>query len=758
MGKFVTAIRVLWIAGGFAMLLGGSRAPALRPTMLNPSVPTEAGWVSGEFKPDGVYPTTDASTRPDDLVAVGSWIDGDGWRGRSETVWLRAGLRAGVSVAGYPQHAGCSLWAEFRNAAGAITRSRCDIPDPHERWVTWNLDVPPATTELRLIAEDNAVDGGGWLAYSRPFAQPVVPWPPLVFVLAQVLSTVALALVLVFGPGLFWTSRPISAAPALAFMVGLGPAILVGIGLMVWLLGGWLSAAAIAGGSVAILWLALGGTLWRRGFSPRCSWTQGQALVVCALVSLAVASKATFSRGPEGELYRGTISRTLEVGDRSDSRISFHVVQVVAHHLAPASPEAERYFAPYTFFSRGPLAGLAAAPVVLAVGGRPPQEMPDGAWAPFDRTGFAAYRITMIVLGSMVVFALFAVLAVCAGEAWALIGAGLLALSPFGVHEVMFTWPKWEATTWLLVSFLFCHERRPWLGGCALGIGFLFHPLAGLWLPWLALWAAGRSAGGGAAWMSAGVRFGIGASALILPWLALGALTPHLPTSVHAGQSDFMRYWTLTDYQPATWTGWLIHRWTDFANTFFPFWLWFRNAGHFALNSVYAPSGGLVKFSFLWWNTLPLGLGLGVWAISAGVMVRNLRVRPAAAWLLVIGPALALIAYWGAFSTGLMRECGHPLFVAIIGVTCVGAAESEGWLQRVLRHPATPWWQLPETLLMLWLTTLANPAPFPSDLRQFDPLYFSITVLALGLTAWLLSSARRRRREGSDGERRLNSR
>jgi hypothetical protein len=70
------------------------------------------------------------------------------------------------------------------------------------------------------------------------------------------------------------------------------------------------------------------------------------------------------------------------------------------------------------------------------------------------------------------------------------------------------------------------------------------------------------------------------------------------------------------------------------------------------------------------------------------------------------------------------------------------AARRGGWLQRVLLHPAVPWLQLPETWLMLWLTTLANRHPWSVDFAQFDPLCLALNALALLLAAWVLSRAR----------------
>lgn len=112
--------------------------------------------------------------------------------------------------------------------------------------------------------------------------------------------------------------------------------------------------------------------------------------------------------GPPGELYGGAMSRTLEVGQRSDSRISFHVVQLVAHGSSPYSDVGRSYFHPWSFSDRGPLAGLVAAPLVLISGASVPQTMPDQPWSPFDREGFAAYRLAMSALAVTCLTALFA--------------------------------------------------------------------------------------------------------------------------------------------------------------------------------------------------------------------------------------------------------------------------------------------------------------------------------------------------------------
>ena len=196
--------------------------------------------------------------------------------------------------------------------------------------------------------------------------------------------------------------------------------------------------------------------------------------------------------------------------------------------------------------------------------------MPEAPWVPFDSTGFAVYRIAMITLAGTVVFALFFALCVLVGDGWAVVGAGLLALSPFGVHEMMFTWPKWAATAWLIASFLLAHTRRPFAAGIVLAVGFLFHPLVLLWAPWLALWAIGRSERHVKTIGATAAKFAFGAGLVVLPWMAIGAAAPHLESTPLPGQVGFLEYWKKADWQYATWESWWQTRWMNFANTFVP--------------------------------------------------------------------------------------------------------------------------------------------------------------------------------------------
>ena len=156
-----------------------------------------------------------------------------------------------------------------------------------------------------------------------------------------------------------------------------------------------------------------------------------------------------------------------------------------------------------------------------------------------------------------------------------------------------------------------------------------------------------------------------------------------------------------------------------------------------------------LRRALVWWTSLPFGLGLGLWLVSLGALAsawRNLR-QPIIVFL--VGPALLMTSYWGWDPLGMMRECGHPLFVAVIGLTCIAAAQHASLATRLLAHPLAPWLQLPETWLMLWLTTLLNPGRWPVEFNQLDSAYLVLNAAALMAAAWLLQRARQRVAHGT---------
>jgi uncharacterized membrane protein len=200
-----------------------------------------------------------------------------------------------------------------------------------------------------------------------------------------------------------------------------------------------------------------------------------------------------WSEGPQGELYTGTIARTFEPDGHSDPRLQYGVVQLVAHGENPYTKVGGSYFGPYLFSDRGPIAGLAAAPVVLSGGAKPPVVLPTSTpWEPYDPQGYAAYRIVLMLLGATVLLGCFGVLRRFLTERLAVAGTLLVATTPFVVHETYFVWPKLLSASFALAGLVALFRRRPLAAGLLLGLGYLAHPSAifivpGVVLTWLVL-------------------------------------------------------------------------------------------------------------------------------------------------------------------------------------------------------------------------------------------------------------------------------
>jgi hypothetical protein len=632
------------------------RVQALAP--LTPDTPT---FPAGPFAEGAVYPTTYPADNLAGLPNRGSWLGSDAFQGEYRTGWLRPAPKFLLLVAGFPALPPNRLEIELRQADGSIRLLPFSARDPSATWREWEVTTPPEVEAIRIHAVDGSSRARGWLAFSAPFAirglSPRDFWPFL-----QLAATAALAAALVYGPGLGWLlARPRSYG-AWALAVLPGPLLLAALGALCWGLGPWIAPATTARIGVGLLLAALAAQFARPSDPARRRTREAMALVGIGILLAGFAvAKANLSLGPPDELYGHTISRTLSVGGRSDSRISYHVVQVVAQHDAPFSAAAERYFSPWSFASRGPLAGLAAAPIVLAVGSEVSASMPDQAWSPFDRQGFAAYRIVLIFLASLAAWAVFGLTAELAGPPAGRVAAAVVLLSPFYVHELFFTWPKLVAAACLPAAFVLVRRRRSVGGGLVVGVGYLFHPGALLAAPFLMLWAiAGRGSWFERLGRAAG--FGLGTLLLVAPWMALGSAQHHAGW----GQGGFFHYFATADEaDPVGWSWW-ISRWDNFACTFLPFYLVLVHPTHQAINVIGGQSDGWVHFDFLYWDTLPFGLGLPAFAVLLRPTVAAVRRTPAVAFAAVFGPAALLMGYWGGDITGLMRECGHALFLSFI--------------------------------------------------------------------------------------------
>ncbi len=498
------------------------------------------------------------------------------------------------------------------------------------------------------------------------------------FGLVRVLTTTVLAIVLVLGPGIALRAATRHRLQ-LGFLPLPGLALLAATGGVAWAVGllGWahprIVCAAIQLTVLACLPIAVA-----RGDGAEVLSDEEWRILVLVAAPLGIAiARSLWSLGPAGELYGGTIYRTLEVGDRPDSRISFHVVQLVANANTPYGPVAHSYFSPYSFSDRGPLAGFASTPIVMLSGGRPPVVVGAETWLPFDPQGFMAYRLAMMTFAATAFMSLWTLTARIAGDTAARLAVLLAATTPFLVHEIWFTWPKMLAASLVLLAAVSVLERRPLVAGVLVGVGYMVHPLALLSVPallLLALWPhAARHLHRPRLMPAIMLAFGLGV--FVITW--------RLANGSHYTQSAFQDYLkqagstrTLAG-DPVTLSAWISDRLVSIGNTLVPLRLFLLSAHDQEINSALQTcfpfcTGGspwVVHFFFQYWTTLPFGLGIVFFPFLLSNLWRAFRRWPWAILATVVVPFVAFAVYWGAASTGLLREGLHAwvltLFVVI---------------------------------------------------------------------------------------------
>lgn len=531
-------------------------------------------------------------------------------------------------------------------------------------------------TMLSLLALAALACGLGLLA--EPAPGPHGDTPEQALDLLRVLSTAALAVTLLFGPGIAWRAlSPARSGAGLAFLPLPGLGLLAATGGLAWALAGSVEPRLTCVALLLPVLALLLGCLLATGPGELLDPAERRCLLVAGGVLGFAIGRAVWSLGPSEELYAGTVSRTLEVGDRSDSRIPFVIPQLVANDAGPYSALAKSFFAPYDFSSRGPLPGLGSTPVVLLAGGRPPASFAEQPWAPFDAQGFMAYRIALMAFACTAFVSLWDLVRRLAGGAAARYALFLAATTPFLVHEVWFTWPKLLAASFVLLAAICVLDGRPLRGGLLAGLGYLMHPVALISLPALALIALWPLRG--AVWRRPRIGrlagFGAGLAAFLLAW--------RLVNGEHYSQGSFADYATQAgfDFDPGI-GEWLVFRAESVVNTLVPLALPIFSGSNASINAIDGSSPASIHFFFQYWNTLPFGLAIVFFPLLALSLWRAGRRWPWPVAATVVVPLAVFAVYWGPTSTGMMREGLQAWALTLIAVVaCQQAAAGFPWLR-----------------------------------------------------------------------------
>lgn len=567
--------------------------------------------------------------------------------------------------------------------------------------------------------------------------------------LVRVAATTALAIALLMGPGILWRAVG-EKRQGLAFVPLPGLGLLIATGLLAWVLAGTveprITCFAIFAPAIGLMLGALIGAGEENLLDPD---EQRALLIVGCALGFAIG-RTLWSLGPEGELFSGSISRTLEVGDRSDSRIPFIIPQLVAHGNGPYSQIATEYFFPYNFSSRGPLPGLATTPVVLLSGGRPPVGFAEEPWAPFDPAGFMAFRLAMMTFASTAFLSVWDLVRRIGGQQAARVALLLAATTPFLVQEVWFTWPKLLGASFVILGGICIVERRAFRSGVLVGLGYLMHPgallsLVGVGL--VALWPLKD-----ADWRRPRLK----AALILVAGVAISLTAWRLVNGSHFSQNDFADYLrSAGSANPhPTLPDWLTYRADSLGNTLVPMLLPLFYAKCFTINVVEGVSPGNSPFSihffFQYWNGLPFGVGIVFFPLLLIALWRAWRLWRWPVFAAVIAPFVAFTVYWGASRTGMLRE-GLQWWVLILLAVVA--------LQQ--RHTGFPWLRSTPVRAILALRALellaiaVGPALatghglVSSEFTGTDLVALAAMIWFSGCLAWLVWSSTPQRLEES---------
>ena len=702
-------------------------------TRLDPVPEVDGGWIAtGNFRIDGSYAGTAHHLIDSRIPMWGSWAPA-AQDSSLTSPWFDSAEGLVVGVAGFLR-SGSTIEIQWRDGDETTTHLLPDgIMREQPRIVSLQT---PDTGQVRLVARST---GSDWVGITPPLSLDTDVTAAL-FAAFRTVGTTALALALVMLPGLLLRRRSGSLSKLSATVPLIGAIGCAAAGLAIWAGSAFisprlLSTAGCACILVTMSWLAC------RGSGALLDRSELIWVALLGAVVVLGAGRLIWSAGPQGELYEGTVSRAYEIGDRSDGRIPFHVIQLSNLRAGPNSPTATTLYPGWGFSTRPPTAGLAASVVAFATGANPDITAYNARWKLFDEQGFMAFRLASLVLAATSIWAVGALGQSLGGARAGRYAACLFALSPFVIHETLFPWPKLIMTTAVIGAAQALVLRRPAVAGLLCGIGFLFHPAALPMAPALLLLAVAIS------WTKP-LRFvevvrSVGA---FTAGLAAVYLSYRLINLGNFTQDGFFVYFLLADGSPARDPlDWIMSRVEIVGNTFIPGAQWLTRRGAANLNPYSGDAApDIVRWHIQYWTVAPFAAGvLAAPAILTGLF-QMVRRRSAVLFIVLIAPLVMFVTYWGFTSSGVMREGLHAWLAGVLVLAAWGLAEmSTRHLRAATVLMRLSMLRIVEILAMLLLPALTTgplirPADAPGDVTALALM--ALGTFALVGSAWVATT------------------
>ena len=249
--------------------------------------------------------------------------------------------------------------------------------------------------------------------------------------------------------------------------------------------------------------------------------------------------------------------------------------------------------------------------------------------------------------------------------------------TPFFFAELVFTWPKLLAASFILLAALWLIERRPLRAGLAVGVGFLFHPgaLLGYFaLGPLALWPL-RGAKLKRPQIRTALLMAAGTAAIVAVWM--------FANQGHNTQSGFLDYLQEAgpNYHPSV-GEWVSFRLTSLADTLVPLYLPIFQGHNMSINTLMGTSPPVSHFFFQPWTGVPFGFAILFFPILLVSLWRFAKRWTWPFFAVVVIPFVLFWVYWGNGSSGFLREGMQAWVLAVLAVVAVEQAGSHfSWMR-----------------------------------------------------------------------------